>query len=381
MDRTAESRQNVLRRYGFAILAAVAALFLRKLLGPVLGQQNPYHTAWAAVVFSAWYCGLGPSIVTVLVEVVGIWYWFLSPQMSIQLADPRAEISGMLGFLIFSCFIIALGESNRRALTRSRRAEEQLRTAHAELGQKVKDRTVQLQAANDGLRELSGRLQQMRDEERRSIARELHDSVGQLLAALNMNIEIVLSQGDKLEPAVARAVSDSSQLVQQILREVRTISYLLHPPLLDVAGLASAIRWYADGFSERSQIKVDVEIPDAFRRLSSEMEIAIFRMVQECLTNIHRHSGSGTAGIVIRQERDRILVRVKDAGKGISLEKQLELAASGRTGIGFRGMRERLRQLGGDLDIHSDDTGTVIAATLPIPDAQSPPDSLGRETA
>ena len=381
MDRTAESRQNVLRRYGFAILAAVAALFLRKLLGPVLGQQNPYHTAWAAVVFSAWYCGLGPSIVTVLVEVVGIWYWFLSPQMSIQLADPRAEISGMLGFLIFSCFIIALGESNRRALTRSRWAEEQLRTAHAELGQKVKDRTVQLQAANDGLRELSGRLQQMRDEERRSIARELHDSVGQLLAALNMNIEIVLSQGDKLEPAVARAVSDSSQLVQQILREVRTISYLLHPPLLDVAGLASAIRWYADGFSERSQIKVDVEIPDAFRRLSSEMEIAIFRMVQECLTNIHRHSGSGTAGIVIRQERDRILVRVKDAGKGIPLEKQLELASSGRTGIGFRGMRERLRQLGGDLDIHSDDTGTVIAATLPIPDAQSPPGSLGRETA
>ena len=181
-----------------------------------------------------------------------------------------------------------------------------------------------------------------------------------------MNLEILKGQSDKLEPAAAGAVADSAQLVQQITREVRTISYLLHPPLLDIAGLASALRWYADGFAERSHIQVSVEISETFRRLSSEMEIAIFRMVQECLTNIHRHSGSSTAKIVVRQENEQVIVRVEDAGKGIPTEKQVELVSASRTGIGFRGMRERLRQLGGELDIRSGDRGTVVAATLPL---------------
>ena len=138
---------------------------------------------------------------------------------------------------------------------------------------------------------------------------------------------------------------------------------------MPASGLASAIRWYVDGFSQRSQIKVELEIPESLGRLSDEMELAIFRMVQECLTNIHRHSGSSTAKIVMRQEEKekRMLVRVEDSGKGIPPQKQMELASSGRTGIGFRGMRERLRQLGGDLSIHSDDHGTVVAATLPMP--------------
>lgn len=371
MDRPGLSHQDTLRRYGLALLAGAAALLLRKLLLPILGEQNPYHTAWAAVVFSSWYWGVGPSILTVFVELAGIWYWILPPFNSIRLANPRAEISGMLGFLVFSGFIIAVGENNRRSLAKSRWAEEQLRNARAELERRVEERTADLQAANESLQELSGRLQQMRDEERRNIARELHDSVGQLVSALIMNLEMLQTGASQLGLAAARAISDSNQLVQQISREVRTISYLLHPPLLDVAGLASAVRWYADGFSERSKIKVEVEIPEALRRLSSEMEIAIFRMVQECLTNIHRHSGSASAKIVIRQQDDHIHVRVEDSGKGIPREKRLELASSGRTGVGFRGMRERLRQLGGDLEIHSDSNGTVVAAALPLPDADS----------
>lgn len=360
------ARQNAATRYGLAVLIAILALLLRKLLAPVFGEQNPYHTAWAAVAFSAWYCGLGPSVLTLLIELGGVWYWFLLPFGSVRLANPRAEFAGMTGFLVFSGLVIGLAESARRALERSRIAEEKLRQTHTELEEKVKERTIQLQDANDGLRELSGRLQQMRDEERRNIARELHDSVGQLLAALNMNIEALRNPTNNLGPTAARTLTDSSQLLQQITREVRTISYLLHPPLLDVAGLASALRWYADGFSERSKIKVEIEVPKEFRRLSSEMEIAIFRMVQECLTNVHRHSGSESARIVMRQEQNHILVQVADTGKGISTEKQLELLSSGRTGIGFRGMRERLRQLGGDLDLHSDNHGTVVAATLPL---------------
>lgn len=219
-----------IRRYGAAILSAVAALFLYKLLSPALDGQNPYHTSWAAVVFSAWYCGVGPSILAILLDLIGIWYWFLPPAGSFQLANPRADISGILGFVAFSGLIVALGEANRRSLAKSRLAEEQLRSAQAELERNVRERTAELSMANENLRELSGHLQQLRDDERKQIARELHDSVGQLLAGVSMNIATVQAQAHKLDPTAARAVSENSALVQQIGKEIRTISHLLHPP-------------------------------------------------------------------------------------------------------------------------------------------------------
>lgn len=211
--------------------------------------------------------------------------------------------------------------------------------------------------------EFAAHLQNMQDEERKRIARELHDSVGQLLAALGMNISLVQSQSHRLDSEGARAVADNAHLVERVSSEIRTISHLLHPPLLDIAGLASALHWYVDGFSERSRIRVDLEIPSELGRLPDEMEIAIFRIVQECLTNIHRHSESATAAICLTLEADRLVVQVRDAGKGISQEK-LELIEAGRSGIGFAGMRERLRQLGGTLEIQSTDTGTVVCAIL-----------------
>jgi signal transduction histidine kinase len=357
---------DVVRRYGLAIVAAIIALLLREILFPFLGPNNPYHTVWAAVVFSAWYCGLAASIATALLSVVGVWYFFLPPFNSFALQDPKTAISGMVGFLVFSGLIIALGEANRRSLASSKWAQKQLKKTQEELEQRVQERTADLKLANDNLRDLSSRLQQIRDEERRQIARELHDSVGQLLAALGMNIAVVQSQSHKLDSAGARAVSENAAMVEQISREIRTISHLLHPPLLDVAGLASALRWYVDGFSERSKIKVALEIPEEFGRLSDEMEIAIFRMIQECLTNIHRHSGGSSAAIRVYEENHRVLVEVQDQGKGIPLEKQLELNSSGRTGVGFRGMRERLRQLGGTLEIRSDNAGTAVSAILPL---------------
>jgi signal transduction histidine kinase len=368
-----KENNDAMRRYGLAVAAAIFALWFRRQLSPFLGADNPYHTAWAAVVFSAWYCGLGPSIVTTLLSVLGVWYWFVPPFSSFRVEDPKTAISGMVGFLAFSGVIIALGEANRRTLLRSRWTESQLRkahdeprSAHDELERKVQQRTADLNLANENLGELSSRLQQMRDEERRQISRELHDSIGQLLAALAMNLAVVQRQADNLDSAGARAISENAAMVEQISREIRTISHLLHPPLLDAAGLASALRWYVDGFSERSQIKVELHIPELFRRLSEEMEIAIFRMVQECLTNIHRHSGGNSAAIRVREENHRIVVEVRDAGKGIPLEKQLELSSSGRIGVGFRGMRERVRQLGGTLEIRSDNAGTAVTATLPL---------------
>jgi signal transduction histidine kinase len=366
--RTSEAGNvtQAVRRYGLAILAAVVALWLRQLLAPLFGESNPYHTLWLAVVFSAWYCGLGPSVLTTSIGLIGVWYWFLPPYHSFSLEDPKAQISGMIGFLIFSSVIIALGEANRRSLARNKWAKDQLRNAHEELEQKVRERTADLNLANENLRELSGRLQQIRDEERRHISRELHDSVGQLLAALGMNLAVVQRQSDKLDALGARAISENAAMVDQIGREIRTISHLLHPPLLDVAGLASALRWYVDGFSERSNIRVNLDIPQEFGRLSDELEIAIFRMVQECLTNIHRHSGGSSAAIRVHEEDHRVLVEVQDQGRGIPPEKQLALTSSGRTGVGFRGMRERLRQLGGTLEIRSNGTGTTVSAILPI---------------
>src|SRR6202795_4436346 len=342
-SRNKNENENV-RRYGLAVLAAIIALLLRRMLTPLLGESYPYHTLWAATVFCAWYCGLGPSILTALAGVVGIWYWFLPPVHSFELQDPKAEIGGMLGFLVFSGLIIALGEASRRSLARSKWTEEQLRKAHDELERRVRERTADLNMANESLRELTGRLQQIRDEERRKIARDLHNSAGQFLAALSLNIAVIQAQSHKLDSAGAGAVSENAALVEQISREIRIVSHLLHPPLLDVAGLASALRWYVDGFSERSKIKVNLDIPAEFGRLSDEMEIAIFRMIQECLTNIHRHSGGASAAIRVHEEDHWIFVEVQDHGKGISVDKQLELSSTGRTGVGFRGMRERLGQ-------------------------------------
>src|SRR6266567_533428 len=165
--------------------------------------------------------------------------------------------------------------------------------------------------AEESLRELSAHLLQLQDEERRHIARELHDSAGQTLAALSMNLTI-LGQNGKTRHNSAQVLKESLGLVKELSREVRTISHLLHPPLLDEVGLSSAIRLYLEGFARRSKIKVDLQIPNDFGRLARELETAIFRIVQECLTNIHRHSGSAVARIRISRTENDVRIEVQD---------------------------------------------------------------------
>jgi signal transduction histidine kinase len=365
-------------RYGVAILTAILALMLRGLFAPLLGAHDAYHTAWAAVVFTAWYCGIGPAILTTLMTAAGVWYWFLPPGHTFAVADIKSQFAGMIGFLILAGLIIALGEANRRSKLRSemeiheRRQTERrlldrerdLEALQVALADRVQERTADLNVAVEGLRQLSARLLQAQDDERRRLARELHDSVGQLLAAIGMNI--TTAQSTDLNPAAAAAMEESSKLVEQISSEIRTMSHLLHPPLLDEVGLASALRWYIDGFSSRSKINVDLEIDGDFGRLPNDMEIAVFRMVQECLTNVHRHSNSSTAGVRIVHEAGQVRVEIKDAGKGIAPEKQLVLNSSQQSGVGFRGMRERIKQLGGGLEIQSSEQGTIVRATMPV---------------
>jgi len=250
-------------------------------------------------------------------------------------------------------------------ITERKRTEQELRTTRAELEERVRERTEELNKATQSLRNLSARLLQIRDEEARRLARELHDSVGQMLSAIGMNIATIQGQTHKLDERGAKAVTENAALVEEISTEIRTISYLLHPPLLDELGLRSALSWYVGGFSERSKIKVELEIAADFGRLSTELETAIFRIVQECLTNIHRHSGSKTAVIRIVQENEQVTIVAEDEGKGIPAEK-LRLNSAGPSGVGFRGMEERIRYLGGNLKLDSDEKGSTVTATIPL---------------
>ena len=220
--------------------------------------------------------------------------------------------------------------------------------------------------AEESVRLLSGQLLHLQDQERRRIARELHDSSGQLLAALGLNLSLVDSENGNMAPRAAKAIQESLGLVRELSRELRTISHLLHPPLLDEVGLASGLRSYLDGFTERSKIRVDLELPDDLGRLPQDLETAIFRIVQECLTNIHRHSGSQVARIRIGRSDGQVSLEVEDRGKGIPPEKREAMDSGGMPGVGIRGMRERLRHLDGTLEITSNGRGTVVLARLPV---------------
>ncbi len=479
-------------RYAAGTLAGVASVWLRILFIPVLGSSNPYHTAWAAVVFSAWYCGPGPALITLLVALVGVNYW-LSPLHSFD-AHNVPEVAGAIGFVVLSALIILIGKAHRRASDKQRaadvegrrarmlfetfmdnspattylkdeggrfvytnrtnqarlgvasiagktdldlfspqlaaiyraqdrvvletnraheftdstlegdgertwltikfpvldsegcsfvgamsfdisdrkRMEDDLRTARDQQEEHVRARTRELHVANENLRQLSMRLLRMQDEERRRIARELHDSVGQMLVALCLNLSSLESESHKLSPGGAKALFDHGTLLQETVKEVRTVSHLLHPPLLDEAGLSSAITWYVEGFSERSGIAVDLDISKEFTRLPDDMEIAIFRIVQECLTNIVRHSQSKTAGIRVLQRQGVVVLEVRDAGQGIRPDKLFTDKDIKLGGVGLRGVKERAAEFGGKLGIQSNSSGTVIFVTMPLPEIADP---------
>jgi len=214
--------------------------------------------------------------------------------------------------------------------------------------------------------ELSGRLLQLQDEERRRIARELHDGAGQLLVALGMNISAISREESRLSPGVARKVEESRSLIDQAVSEIRTISHLLHPPLLDEVGLISALKEYVHGFGERSNIRVSLEFPSDLERLPRDVELSIFRIVQECLTNVHRHSGSATATVHLSRGPGEIQLQVSDQGQGINREIQDKFLTGKSSGVGLRGMRERIRQLGGGIQIQSSGNGTSVIVVLPI---------------
>ena len=216
--------------------------------------------------------------------------------------------------------------------------------------------------------ELSARLLQVQDEERRRIARELHDGVGQLLSAVGMNVSQILTEKGKLSPAAVRSAEDMRFSIERASAEIRTVSYLLHPPMLDEIGLPTALRWYVDGFAERSKMKLTVEVASDFPRLVQDCELSLFRIAQECLTNIHRHSGSFTAFVRLSCVDEKVELEIRDEGKGINQEIQSKINSGASVGVGFRGMQERVRLIGGKLTVHPNPSGngTSVLVTLPL---------------
>ena len=277
------------------------------------------------------------------------------------LAEPisREELLATVGALL------RLKQAEREAQMHAAQAEQarrELEKAHADLEIKVKERTQELDERNREIRDLTGRLLKLQDEERRRLARELHDSTGQMLAAMKMNLARL---GHEVAGgASASLVTEMIALNEELSTQLRTMSYLLHPPLLEELGLSSALSWYVEGFTQRSKIAVDLEVSPKLSRLPEDLELAVFRVVQECLTNIHRHSGSSTAKIRLTQNVDELRVEVIDAGCGIPGDRMR--AGKIIHGIGLMGIHERMRQLGGNLEVNSSGKGTTVIATLPL---------------
>jgi signal transduction histidine kinase len=221
---------------------------------------------------------------------------------------------------------------------------------------------AQRERAEENSRRLSVRVLQLQDEERRKFSRELHDSLGQLLAVAKMHTSVLLQKNPQDE-----LLKEIDKLLTESVTETRTISHLLHPPLLDEVGLASAARWYVEGFAQRSGIELTTDIPDEPGRLPRPAELVLFRVLQESLTNIHRHSKSLRAEVSLHSSRSTVILQIRDYGKGIPREMLSNFLSTGtNVGVGLAGMRERVREQCGRFDIQSDKTGTTITVTMPI---------------
>lgn len=468
-------------RYVMALLATAGALVAAGLLPPVLGPGRWSPALWAAVVFSAWCCGLAPSILAALLGAAGVWYLFLTPHQFLG-ALSGTQLFHLSGFLLVAALIAALGEANRRGhfalvhrahvldaandaiielnpaddtirywnrgaeklygwtrseatgrninsllktrspeplgeskaalmqhgnwegevthvrrdgaevyvatrstlqqetegkpaiwleinrdITERKKAEQELQKAEEarrvaqelafkELEKQVRERTTELEQSNQQLRQLSASLIRSQDDERRRIARELHDSAGQYLGG----VSIALEMARKEQAAANLKLEEAAGMAKGCASEIRTISHLLHPPLLEELGLASAAQWYVEGFAARSGIRVELQMPERLERLGNDVELVLFRILQESLTNIHRHSGSKTAAVRIGADPHQAWLEVQDHGKGAAADGVL------RPGMGITGMRERVKDIAGTLEIASDAGGTRVRAVLPL---------------
>jgi signal transduction histidine kinase len=288
-------------------------------------------------------------------------------QISAMISEMRAEeerlLQDRLGTwdALFKRNIITLGAAFAIAVIL---LVYNFRLLSAEIARRAEMEKLERQNA-ESYRSLSARILELQDVERRKIARELHDSVGQYLAGLKLNLGQLQAKKSQLSLDSPALLSETMDLTDRAIGEVRTISHLLHPPLLDELGFDSAARWYVEGFSKRSGIEVRLHVGDIVKRLPKEIELALFRVLQEALTNVHRHANARSVHVVITCTDEEAVLVVQDDGRGISKEVLEKFRGGLAAGIGLAGMRERLGELGGTLEVQSEKTGSILRATLP----------------
>lgn len=235
----------------------------------------------------------------------------------------------------------------------------QMALEHSQMQSVILQRTAELQ-------NLSLRLLKVQDEERRKLSRDLHDSTGQTLAALKIAVSF-LQLSIKDDPSKMALVTDVADLADQAIEELRTMAYLLHPPLLDEVGFACAAEWYIEGFAKRSGVNVNMEIATHHERMPRSTETALFRVLQESLTNVHRHSKAAHVTVCFRHQFEKVILEIRDDGCGIEGERLVRLReTSAETGVGLAGMRERMNELNGTLEMESEGRGTTIRAVVPL---------------
>ncbi|MGH9683495.1 MAG: GAF domain-containing sensor histidine kinase [Candidatus Acidiferrales bacterium] len=350
--------------------------------GVTLDRDSPQLFRHPAHYFD-YFAEVDPPIVEALViplrageQTIGT-MWIVSQSEDVKFDSEDVRLmAGLAEFTSCGLNLIRSREAERKArrdreseIAAHHRTEDMLRQMKAELESEVEARTQQLQR-------LSSRLMASQDDERRRIARELHDSAGQYLAALQMNLGALRREALGLTDAQQARISDSMAVAERCNTEIRTMSYLLHPPLLDEIGLASALAWYADGFAHRSGIRIDLDIAQNFGRMDSDAETIIFRVVQQSLANVHRHSGSHVARIIIAASHEEVIAQVCDEGQGIPAEA-LDKINGGTylVGVGMAGMRERVRDKGGKFTVRSSSAGTTVEVRLPLTASAAAPSS------
>ena len=326
-------------------------------------REMPF--SWMFLAFGVFIIACGFTHLMEMIVLYHPLYW-LSGAVKVvtAIASVAAAIALPPQIPVVHKMIVDARVSEERRIRLEQKNEELFRTN--EQLRKEMNRRI---AAEESLRQLSASLLHAQDDERRRVARELHDSVGQLLTGAVLSMSAVRRKTRRLSYKSTRLLSQCADCLAQSLREIRTISYLLHPPMLDETGLTDALRWYARGFTERSGVQVRLEACDDLEHLSRDVRTAIFRIVQESLTNIQRHSGSAKAEIHLQRSGSRIELQVRDFGRGMPAQvlsgSESEVHVQG---VGISGMRERVAQLQGQLEIYSTGHGTVVDVSLPLTD-------------